>query len=412
MHPYLAIATGLKKRGHDAVVATSEVYREKVQNEGVGFAPVRPNVGELMGNQEFVEKLWDPIRGTENLVRDYLLPAVQDSYDDLLAAATGADLLLTHVAAYAGPIVAEKLKLRWLSVALQPLVFLSVYDRPTLAPIPLINELGVLGPIYYRALFAMAGARAGQFTGPILRVRERAGLDKPIGNPLFRGWFSPYGTLALFSRHFANPQRDWPAHVSVCGFPFFDRLGTEHGLSPELKAFLDNGPPPVLFTLGSSAVMHPGSFFRESLEVAIQMNVRAVLLTGALAGDDVIPTPLPANIHAAGYAPYSEIMPRCSAIVHQAGIGTTAQALRSGRPMIAVPWSHDQPDNAERLRRLGVSRTVRRSSYRARKVVENLTELLADTRYAQTAAKIAAAIQGEHAVETACDAIEAALVNG
>lgn len=41
-------------------------------------------------------------------------------------------------------------------------------------------------------------------------------------------------------------------------------------------------------------------------------------------------------------------MPRALANIHQGGIGTTAQALRAAKPMIVVPYSHDQPDNARR----------------------------------------------------------------
>lgn len=404
IHPYLAVAIGLKERGHDSVLATSEVYRDKVTTEGVGFAPVRPDIGDLLGNDAFIKKLWDPRRGTENLIRGYILPSVENSYDDLLSACADADLLLTHVAAYAGPIVAEKLKLRWISVVLQPMTFLSVYDRPTLPPFPLLNELGFLGPGYYRLLFAAANKRSASFAGPILQLRDREGLPRPKRNPLFGGWFSPHGTLALFSRHFAVPQPDWPANPTVCGFPFFDRLGTETALDPDLQAFLSGGDPPVLFTLGSSAVMQPGSFFQESFEAARTMGIRAVLLTGALSGE-LFPKPWPANIFVAGYAPYSQIMPRCAAIVHQAGIGTTAQALRAGRPMIAVPWSHDQPDNAERLRRLGVSRTVQRGRYSALQVARNLRELSRNPEYAQNSARIGDAIRQEHAVDRACEVI-------
>lgn len=408
IHPYLAVAIGLKQRGHDSIIGTSEIYRQKIMAEGIGFAPVRPDIGELLGNAEFLKRLWDPLRGTENLIRRYLLPAVEHSYADLLPACEGADLLLTHIAAYAGPIVADKLHLRWLSVILQPLGFLSVFDRPTIAPFPLLNELGFLGPGYYRLLFLFADKHSGSFAGPIMKIRQREGLGAPRGNPLFGGWFSPHGTLALFSRHFAPPQPDWPPNVTICGFPFFDRFGSETCLDRDLESFLDGGQPPVLFTLGSSAVMHPGSFFQESFEAARGMKIRAVLLTGALS-NELFPKPWPENICIAGYAPYSLLMPRCAATVHQAGIGTVAQALRAGRPMISVPWSHDQPDNAERLQRLGVSRIVKRSRYTAARVARNLEALLGNARYSQNAARFGAAIRNENAVKTACDAIERAL---
>jgi UDP:flavonoid glycosyltransferase YjiC (YdhE family) len=57
------------------------------------------------------------------------------------------------------------------------------------------------------------------------------------------------------------------------------------------------------------------------------------------------------EIHIADYEPYSRLFPRAATIVHQCGMGTTAQASRSGRPQILVPFAHDQYDNAERVRR-------------------------------------------------------------
>ncbi len=110
---------------------------------------------------------------------------------------------------------------------------------------------------------------------------------------------------------------------------------------------------------------------------------------------DQLPRPLPESIYVASYVPYSQIMPKARAIVHQGGIGTTAQALRSGRPMIVVPWSHDQPDNAERVRKLGVGRTIPRSRYRAGRVARELTQLLNDKHYEVRAREIGAKIASE-----------------
>ena len=100
-----------------------------------------------------------------------------------------------------------------------------------------------------------------------------------------------------------------------------------------------------------------GDFYRVGAEAARSPPRRAVLLVG----DDAREAPEPApDRFVVAYAPYDALFPHAAAIVHQGGIGTTAQALRAGRPMLVVPWSHDQPDNAERVRRLSVTRVVER----------------------------------------------------
>ena len=125
-----------------------------------------------------------------------------------------------------------------------------------------------------------------------------------------------------------------------------------------------------------------------------------------LIGKNAPPKNLSENIIAASYAPYSQIFPRACAIVHQGGIGTTAQALRAGRPTLVMPYSHDQPDNAARVERLGTSRTIPRKQYSAVSVAKKLRELLENPNYAAKAAKIGHVIPAENGVGVACDAIE------
>ena len=410
LHPYLAIAIELKRRGHQPIVATAEVYRKKIDAEGIAFAGVRPDLGELMSQPAFLKMLWDPKRGTEYLIRDYLLPAVSQAYEDLTPVCEGADLLLTHFAAYAGPIVAEVQKIHWLSIALQPTIFFSKFDPPVLAAAPWARHLYGLGPWVFSSMMKLGEIQTTPWVRPLLDLREKLGLPRGK-NPMISGQFSPYGTLALFSKHFAKSQPDWPVNTVMTGFVGYDKLGEGFGLAPnktELDGFLEAGAPPVVFTLGSSATMAAGRFFEESIMAAQKVGVRAVLLVGKT---DEPPKCADGSIYITDYAPYSELLPRGAATVHQGGIGTTAQALRAGRPMIVVPWAHDQPDHAERCRKLGVSRTVGRGKYRADSVARELGQLLNDASYAQKAKTIAQSLVAEDGLKVACDAIEASLVS-
>ncbi len=415
LHPFLAIAGELRRRGHRPVIATSAVYRNKVEAENIDFASVRPDVEELLEDPALLRKLWHPARGTEYLLRDYLAPCIEQAYEDLTRACLGADLLVTHVVVYAAPIVAEVSKLPWLSVALQPSIFLSASDPPILPP-TWLRHLYPLGRQVIAGMFALGKARVRHWVRPVIDLRRRLGLPARE-NPVFESAFSPLGTLALFSRYFAAPQPDWPRGVTVTGFVLYDRLGVgfrEHASgepqeSPEeLAEFLAKGPAPVLFTLGSSAVMHPGTFFEQSIAAARKLGVRAILLVGNQSRDR-FQGRLSDSMFVARYAPFSTVMPKASVIVHQGGIGTTAQALYAGRPMLVVPWSHDQPDNAERLRRLGVCRTLQRSNYTAETVARELRMLLETPQYAKRAKEIRDQLLREDGLVTASDKIEAVL---
>lgn len=412
LHPYLALALGLRGRGHRVTVATCAVYKAKVEAEGLAFAPVRPDAGELLGQPALMKCLLDPGRGTEFLLRDYLIPRVREAFDDLLPVCRQADLLLTHVAAYAGPVVASHLKMPWLSVALQPSTLFSKHDLMTVPRAPWLRHLYWLGPRFTGLLLSIADRETRRWSRPILQLRRELALPADT-NPVMWGQFSPLGTLALFSRHFAPPQADWPPHTSQPGFLFYDSLGAglagssnQTGQAQAFFRWLANGTGPVvLFTLGSSAVLQPGDFYDVSLRAAWRLGVRAILLAGDWHGRESAGP----DIFVAPYLPYSLAMSRVHAVVHAGGIGSTAQVLRAGVPSLVVPSSNDQPDNAHRLQRLGVANALPRSRYKLDAAVPLLRSLLASENARCRAASLAGGIRAEDSLLQACDAVDGVL---
>lgn len=205
--------------------------------------------------------------------------------------------------------------MRWASSAMVPMSFFSVYDPPVLAPFPALAKLYKLGLIVNRGVLNFAKWVSNSWADPIRQLRQELGLPPIHTNPFL---------VALFSSIFGQPQPDWAKNTIVAGFTFYDGTQTEAELAPELQQFLDAGEPPIVFTLGSAAVMNAGNFYQESLDAVKQLNRRAVLLIG----NNPPLKDLPANVLAVNYVPYSQIFPHACAIVHQGGIGTTAQALR------------------------------------------------------------------------------------
>jgi rhamnosyltransferase subunit B len=199
----------------------------------------------------------------------------------------------------------------------------------------------------------------------------------------------------------AEQQRDWPPSTTVTGTVFWNEATP---LEPRLEEFLAAGEPPVVFTLGTSAVGAAGRFYHVSAEAAAKLGVRAVLLTGGFAQNR--PEHLPPNVLLVDRAPHELLFPRASAIVHQCGAGTTAQALRSGKPTLLVPHGHDQFDNARRVRKLGVARAVLPKDYRAARVATDLHALLTDASYRERAAVAASIVRDEGGAEAAADVID------
>ncbi len=403
LHPYLAIALELQQRGHQPVMATSEYHRRKIESAGVEFRAIRPDIS--FDDKELHRRLTEPKRGLERVIREFMLPVLRESYDDLLAVVQkdgGADLIISQILIFAAPLIAEKTGIRWVSTELQPGAFMSAYDPPVLALFPALARLRGLGSTFHRALFRFARFTARSWSKPVRQLRRELGLT-PGKDPLFEGRNSPQLVLALFSRVLGEPQPDWAAKTLVTGFPFYDENGSS--LAPELAQFLDDGEPPIIFTLGSSAIWDAGNFYIESISAAQRLGRRAVLLVGSDPLNQPS-QPLPENVIAAAYAPYAQIFPHASVIVHQGGIGTTGQALRAGKPTLVMPFGGDQYDNGARIERLGAGRTIMRKHYTAERTAARLKQLFDNPGYRARAADLGQRVQAEDGVRTACDAID------
>ena len=401
LFPYIGLALALKARGHRPVVATSPGYRAEVEREGIEFAVAGPTVDGT--DLDLYKRVMDPYKGSEVIVAELLMPKLRETYDELTAAVAGADLLVAHPITFAAPLVAERQRVPWLSTVLAPLSFFSAHDPAVLPTAPRLNDVPLVGSWLAHTIFRVARPRIRGWTAPVDRLRAELGLPRG-GHPLVEGQFSPHGTLALFSRVLAEPQRDWPPDVTVTGCVFYN--GPETALDLELEQFLAAGDPPVVFTLGTSAVGAAGRFYHESAAAAERLGVRAVLLTGGFAPNR--PERVPAGVLLVDRAPHQLLFRRASALVHQVGAGTMHQGLRSGRPMLAVPHGHDQFDNARRVRRLGVARMLLPREYQAPRVATELNALL-NGGYAERAAAAALDVGKERGAEAAVDAIELVL---
>lgn len=408
LHPALALALELRRRGHEAVIATSEPYRAKVTALGLPFAPVRPDLS--LDNPELVARVMDGQRGSEYLMRELVYPNIRDMYADLLSACAGADFLLASELACAAPLVAARLRLPWAFFALSPISFFSVFDPVVLPGPAFIHRLQQLGPFANRMILRLAQAASHSWWAPLRALRRDLGLP-PAPSPLFAGKYSPHLNFALFSPLLQAPQPDWPAHTRQPGFCFFDEPSSAVTSPPPLPApvaaFLAAGSAPLVFTLGSAAVQLAEDFYHHSAQAARQLGRRAILLVGK----NPPPPDLPPTILAWDYLPYVTIFPHAAAIIHQGGVGTTAQALRAGRPMLIVPFAHDQFDNAARIVRLGVGRTVSRRRYSPTTCAAALSDLHSDSATASAAARITDRLRNESGVIGACDDIERALAS-
>ena len=116
--PFLGLGLALGRRGHRVAIATLEYYRTLIEGAGLAFHPLRPEIDPT--DTSLVHRIMDRRRGSEFLLREILFPQVEAMFEDVSAAAVGADLLVSHPVTFATPIVAERRGLPWASAVLAP----------------------------------------------------------------------------------------------------------------------------------------------------------------------------------------------------------------------------------------------------------------------------------------------------
>jgi UDP:flavonoid glycosyltransferase YjiC (YdhE family) len=281
---------------------------------------------------------------------------------------------------------------------LSPALFRSLVDPPVLP--------GLFMPAWFPTFLKNGLMWVGDnvmidpVIGPAINgLRKDLGLP-PVKHFLREWWHTEPVTLALFPKWFATAP-DWPAYVKQTNFPLYDESGVSH-VSPEVDAFINAGDPPIAFTAGS-AMVHAHEFFDTSIAATLALKRRALLLTRH---PEQLPAALPSNVLHVPYAPFGELLPRCAALVHHGGIGTTAQALKAGIAQLIYPLAHDQPDNANRLERLGVGDHLRPAFYSVSRVTQKLGRLLNDPQVRNACAKVKSRFDGVHPLGETCDAIE------
>ena len=311
----------------------------------------------------------------------------------------GESLVVAPLTGIGARVAQEALGIPLVTIQLQPAVFRSVHQVPILPILPLA---GWMSRSWKRWAYWLIDEWIldPMFAPEVNAFRAELGL--PPVRRLMDGWcHSPQLILGMFPEWYAPPQPDWPPQTVLTGFPLFDERGLEP-IPEEVSDFLAAGDPPIVFTPGS-AMQHGRSFFEESLAACRRLGRRGMLLTRFR---EQVPADLPTGICHVDYIPFSQVLPHAAALVHHGGIGTSAQGLAAGIPHLIMPLSHDQPDNAARLKRLGVARALPPRAYRAPAVARALRSLLDAPEVATRCRTVADRFRDADPLGVSCLAIE------
>jgi UDP:flavonoid glycosyltransferase YjiC (YdhE family) len=173
-------------------------------------------------------------------------------------------------------------------------------------------------------------------------------------------------------------------------------------LDADAERFLREGPKPILFTPGS-ANMWGKPFFEAAAGACERLGRRGMLVSGYA---EHVPASLPPGVRAFDRLPFSHVFARCAAVVHHGGVGTLAQGLAAGVPQLVMPMAHDQPDNAQRLKRLGVGDHLLPKHFHVDAVAAKLKNLLASSEVARACMEVKARMAAQMPPERVADLLD------
>ena len=394
MQPYLALARGLRARGHEVMIVAPAQFAEMAQAEGVGFAGMSREFLDLLDSPEVknvIGKSRAGFGGGFKLLMHYrgLMRGLLDVEWEA-ARAFRPDAILYHAKALGAPHIAGRLNIpSFLASPLPGFTPTAAFPTPIL---PFAN----LGPLNWPSHSLMIHSAGMIFGGTLATWREES-----LGLPR-RGKAGPLaGTLYGYSPHLVPKPTDWGKDVAVTGFWFLD--SPDWSPDAELAAFLEAGDAPVYVGFGSMPGGDPAQLTQVVVEGLRQAGKRGLIATagGALQRLEGM-----ADMHFIAGAPHDRLFPLMHATLHHGGAGTTGAALRAGKPMAICPFLGDQPFWARRVEALGAGPAALDKRKMTAKDLAGAFRAMEAPAMQQRAAALGTAIRNERGVENAMDFIE------
>lgn len=341
VQPYVALGVGLQQSGYQVTLATDTSFEQFVRDYGLKFAPLRAAFLQLMQTPEGRAAL----AGNNRLrLMQQIMPMLRNMMDDAWAAAHDADAIVYHPKVLAGYHIAEKMGVPGLLALAIPL-----YSRTRSFANPALGG-GNYGPILNKVSYNLF-LQAALF--PYRRMinawrKDCLGLPSFTTDLVLHG--RPVPKLYAYSNHVVPRPDDWDSSTFVTGYWFLDR---DHAWQPpsDLRAFVEAGAAPVYIGFGSMAGQHAALTTQVVRAAVHEAGQRAIMVSGSggLVASDISDT-----VYTIDSVPHDWLFPRCAAVVHHGGAGTTGAGLRAGKPMIVCPFFGDQPFWGRRVAELGV----------------------------------------------------------
>jgi sterol 3beta-glucosyltransferase len=385
LQPYIALASQLRKAGHDPIVASHPCMEQLVKSNNVKFARIGPDIDIGIEAAKIRANAPHWLIGFMRVMK-FSFKMLEQSHNDIVRLARDSQVMIvSHTAA--GSIEADQLKMKSISVSLFPQAI--PIEDPT-------------EPLFKRMVGSAAGWGMGlMMKKPLDRIRQRLGVE-PMGEA---GITSRWLNLIPISPYVIPSDPRWETRHKMTGYWFVE---TPDNWSPpeELVTFLKAGDPPVVINLGAMAL---GDDDDEDLIDLVLTGLENVGVRAVLQGwnTHLVQKKLPTNVIHIGAIPHTWLLHQACAFIHHGGFGSTAAAFQAGIPALVIPHIIDQFIWGQKVHelRVGVA-PIPRKKISEENFTKALAQLVSDSRLQENAAALGEQIRAEKGLETAVGLIE------
>ena len=394
--PMVGVGLELQRRGYEVAFLSNDYFKPRILAAGFEFVSVGTLEQYHKGN---TPEAWERTNRTDNF-EHYHAPAFEPAFEYVKSLCDQKILVLALGEENGARVAARKFNLPFIDFILSPNIIFSAFNPP--APTSWVIPSSIPGFIMRFLLRRNRNAKYKRFCNAPYTAEYRA-VRKRLQCPLkFRSKSKALLQIGFFPEWFGMRAKDWPKNIKLVGFPLLNHANSSS--RSELDAFIEKRGAPIIFTSGTG-VKDVEDLFKEGRKICEQLQVPGLFVGGSIGVKFLQDSNLCTHMD---YIDFEYALPKALAIIHHGGIGTTAQAIKAGIPQLIRPLKYDQPDNADRIYKLGLGTYVIPEKFNAEQVAPMISNMLQKAKNSKALRHYAADVNKSSAIVNACDLIEQA----
>lgn len=400
VQPYVALAQGLIKNGHNTVICTGESFKGFIEENGIRFTRAESDLMAMLKTPQGQAAMNGGVKNMAQTLRyakEVVNPAFRKSLDAFWRSAQDADVIIYHPKVLAAVDMVEALKIPCISMPPVPITY-PITEFPNLAIAPTSNWGKVFNKFSYKIVEKADLANMKEIND--FRIKTLRLNKRKAGTFAYKNGNEWIPIIYPISPALFTDVESWKGRVFLSGFFFLDTH--EETLDKDILSFIENGEKPIVISFSSMPLKQPAIFRNKLIEALKETKNRAIILTGTSG----LEFQNEESILAISQAPHNLLFPKAKGIVHHGGVGTMATALCSGVPQLIIPFSVDQPFWANRLYKSGYALKPLKEDTLTCGDLKSAFMEMENAEQIQKALAIKEIIERENGVKTAVEYIE------